>query len=74
VFPRALAQSSLAEIRFSQMLPNPTWLNDWRNICRAGFPTHQAPRTSSFAGDVGIGRNERRVALAISLGNATQCF
>jgi hypothetical protein len=51
--PGAWAQSSLAEIIFSQMLPNPTWLNDWRNICCAGFPIHQAPRTSSFLGDVG---------------------
>jgi hypothetical protein len=52
-FLDAWAQSSLAEIRFSQMLPNLTWLNDWRNICRAGFPIHQAPRISSFLGDVG---------------------
>ena len=51
--PGAWTQSSLAEIRFSQMLPNPTWLNDWRSICRTGFPIHRAPSTSSFLGDVG---------------------
>ena len=51
--PGAWAQSSLAEIRFSQMLPDPTWLNDWRSICRTGFPIHRAPSTSSFLGDVG---------------------
>jgi hypothetical protein len=32
----------------------PDMLNDWRNICRAGFPMHQALPILSFLGDVGL--------------------